>query len=185
MTARESETQSQSGVEGKAGALRERAGMPSSISMLRLDTAQRIVRFADQDNITLDKAISMAQSQTEGGKVVGAFLVLPNQANVGAAGQQSTTGQQPNLFAKVFVVANDQVKVFTIDAKNDKVLNTETRQTFVNPWEGRMGGMGTGGSGGMQQGQGGTQGQPGQSSTGESWPTGSGGGTGPGSLGGQ
>ena len=176
----------ESGTQGPGGTLRERAGMPSSISMLRLDTAQRVVRFADQDNITLQKAISTAQSQAQGGRVVGAFLVLRSQANVGAADQPSTAGQQqPNLYAKVFAVVSDQVKVMTIDAKSDKVISTETRSTFISPWESRMRGAGTGSSGGMPQGQTGTQGQPGQTSTGESWPTGSSGGTGPGSLGGQ
>ncbi len=152
-----------SGSQGQT--LRERAGM-SDTSFLRLDTAQKIIKYADQDNVTLQKAVDFANSQAKGARLVGIFLVLPNQANMGtgAAGQQSTSGQQETVYAKAFAVSGSQLKVMTCDVKNDKVLNTETRSTFISPWEGGRFG---------QSGMGGSSGQPGQSgSSGQESPSG-------------
>ncbi len=180
--------QGQGGSQGQT--LRERAGMGET-SFLRLDTAQRIMHAAQQDNVTLDKAIDMANNQAKGANLVGVFLVLPQQANLGAGGgaQQSTSGQE-NLYVKAFSVEGSQFKVITIDPKNDKVVNTQTRSTFVSPWEGgRFSQSGMGGSSGQQGGssysQEGSSGQSGSSEQGGSWPTGSSSGSGAGSLGGQ
>ena len=72
----------------------------------------------------------------------------------GTPGQQSgqsATGQGQNLVAHVFVVADNQLKNVIVDAKDNKVLNVETRQMFNHPWMSREreGGMGTGGSSGQ------------------------------------
>jgi hypothetical protein len=155
----------------------------SALSALRLDTAQRIIRYADQDNVTLQKAISTASSQAGSARIAGAFLVLGDQANVGSSGQPSTEGrdQQRNVLAKVFAVTNDQVKVMTVDVRNDKVINTETRQSFFSPWQGRMSGTDKSSSDSKIE----QRDIQDRSTHGEdSWPTGSGSGTGPGSLGG-
>ncbi len=126
------------GQTNQRGTLRERTGMPEHVSFLRLSTAQQITKLASQDNVTLDKVISAcaSSSQMKGAKAVGAFLVLPHQAN-------TTGASSENLYAKVFALQNNQVKVATVDPKTDKILNVETRSTFIGPWQGRMGAGGS------------------------------------------
>ena len=132
----DSGSQAQSGQQGQTP--RERAGM-SDISMLRLETAQRIVKCADQDNITLQKAIDVASSQAKGAKVVGVFLVLPQHANLGRRSRTAAVhlGPAGERVCQGLCRGRQPVKVMTIDVKNNKVLSTETRSTFVSPWEGR------------------------------------------------
>jgi hypothetical protein len=173
---------SEGAAAGKHGAqgetLRERAGIPADVSMLRLDTARNIAKYADRDSVTLRKAYDFADGQAENDRIVGVFLALPNQTNLEAG---VTSGLHEKVFAKVFALVDDQVKVMTIDLKNDKVLGTDTRAIFIGPWEGR------GGSSGM----GGSTGQPREGSSrnmgleGPNFPTGSSEGTDAGSLGGE
>lgn len=168
----------QSGTQGQT--LRERVGMPADVSFLRLETAQQIVKLADQESVTLKKVMDAAKDEAKGGNVVGAFLLTPRQAGGTAA---EPAAEKQDLHAKVFCLVNDQVKVVTMDAKTNKVIGSETRSTFISPWEGRYGSSGMGGSSGDIA-PSGTHGA-GQSSTGDKFPTGSSEGTGPGSLGGQ
>ncbi len=171
--------QSSSGQSGSTGmdAQTDRTGVSVGGQMLTLTQAQQISRLVDQQNATLDKAIDKAKSQAPG-QVIGAFFVLQGQQT---AGQQQQSSQQGNLVSKVYVVdTNNQLKVVTLDAKADKVQNVETQQTLSSPWQSRMG---VGSTSGMQQQD--RVYDSGQRSGNDEWPTGSSGGSGQGTLGGQ
>jgi hypothetical protein len=188
----------QSGSQGQSG-MQDRTGTGGTQSLqaqtgaLTLTTAQQLVRLADQDNITIEKALQTAEQQARGGKVIGVFLVLPSHAGPAVQQQQQQTGgqqEQASVFVKAYVVdQNQQLKEFIIDAKNEKVITQESRQMLMSPWQaGRTAGQqpGMGGTTGQQQYQDSSQYRSGQQrDSGERFPTGSGSGTGPGSLGGS
>jgi len=155
--------QQQQGMGGQAG------------QGLTFNTAQQIVRLADQNNADLRKAVQLAERQSDS-KAVAAFLALPGQTP-GTAGM-ADPGQQPDVIAHVYTVENNQLRLYVIDAQNNRVLTTENRQMLSAPWE-RQTGAGMGGT--IRQGQ---QGQNQQGTGAGNWPTGSSQGTGQGTLGG-
>lgn len=133
--------------------------------------AQRIGSLAKEHNADLKQVISKAKQEVRDGQVVGVFLVTQEQ--VSSQVRQQPGVQQAQIFAKVFAVGqNNQLKVMTLDAKENKVLHSDTSQSFSSPWQSSAGALGTGqqpGMGGSQQqphsqqpGMGGSQ-QPGQS----------------------
>lgn len=159
---------------------------------LTTSRAQMLYRLAEQDNAELYKAIQAAESNTHG-KAVAAFLTMHSQAGMGGSTGRTGAGtsSQQNLVAHVFTVENNQIKMAIVDAKTNKVLNVENRQMLNSPWEGRMGAGGSTGemtpSGQPEPGSGLEQptgpGAPGRQSS-PQFPTGSGEGSGPGTLGG-
>lgn len=169
----------QPGTTGRTESRSDREGLPigGGQQMLTMSQAQQISRLAEQQNASLEDAINKAKSQVQDGQVIGAFLVLQQQ------GQQTTgqqpTGQQGNLICKVYVVDNNnQLKVVHLDAKGDQIQTIETQQTLMtSPWHAARTDTGLGGSSPQR-----SQDRP---DTGERFPTGSGSGTGPGSLGGE
>lgn len=191
------------GMQGQAGA----AGSSMGRGALTQQHAQQIYTQVEQNNADLRKAVQAAESDTKG-KAVAAFFTLrgqgmggsamgqsggtgssPGQSSSATGGQGGSAGQQ-NLTAHVFTVANNQIKLAIVNAKTNKVENVETRQVISTPWEGNMGAGGSTGSSGMSSGQSGVQQESttsgtGSGASGEEFPTGSGQGTGPGSLGGQ
>lgn len=181
------------GMQGQSDQAGQAGGTTGQQGMLTQDQAQKIYRQVDQQNLDLRKAIQTAESQSQGGKAVAAFFSLQSQAREGMGGSARESARenaresisQGAVYVHVFTVSNNQIKLAILDAKSNKVLSFETRQTITAPWEGGRMGMGgsTGGTSGA--GQSGQSDQSPKSDSSPDFPTGSGSGTGPGSLGGS
>lgn len=131
---------------------------------LSASQAQRIGSLVEQHDADLRQAINKARQELRGARVVGAFLV--SQEQVSPQVRQQPDAQQTEVFAKIFAVdQNDQLKVITLDAKETKVIHTETSQSLSSPWQSSASPLGTG----QQSGMGGSQQprsqQPGESSS--------------------
>jgi hypothetical protein len=143
----------QAGAAGTGGS----AGMQAQAARGTLSStqAQRIGTLAKEHDADLKKVINKAKEEVRDGQVVGAFLV--SQEQVSSQVRQQPGAQQAQVFAKVFAVdQNDQLKVMTLDAKENKVLHTETSQSLSSPWQSSASALGTG----QQPGMGGSQQQP-------------------------
>jgi ribosome-binding factor A len=117
--------------------------------------AQRIGSLAKEHDADLKQVINKAKQEVRDGQVVGVFLVTQEQ--VSSQVRQQPGAQQAQVFAKVFAVdQNDQLKVMTLDAKENKVLHTESSQSLSSPWQSSASALGTG----QQPGMGGSQQQP-------------------------
>jgi hypothetical protein len=125
---------------------------------LSSDRADRLASQAKDDSVDLKKVISQAQDEAKDSHAVGAFLVP--SSDISTQVRQSSDAQKPNLFAKVYAVdKKNQLRGMILDAKDNEVLHTETRQGLSSPWQSGAGTSGMGGSSGTsgqgQQGMGG------------------------------
>lgn len=159
------------------------AGGTAGQQALTLDAARRIMQTADRQNVSLQRIIQTARQQSQG-DVIGAFLVLHSGpiTRTDATGRVETTpAGEPTLVGHVYVADTDELREVLVDARTNRILATETRQVLVSPWQ-TQGGVGVGGT--IQRDARGFRADPQIDSGVESWPTGSGQGTGRGFLGG-
>lgn len=110
---------------------------------LTQEQARKIYQVVDKENVDLNKVIKAAEQETKG-KAVAAFLAL-NQDNYSAVGSDRETArssdsssEQNQLTAHVYVVVDNKVKLAVVDPKTNKVRNVESRSTLDSPWEGSI-----------------------------------------------